>query len=97
MFPLNLFFSVPSTPTHRKLASESLLALLGSPDGGLVAKLCPTLATPWAVTCQASLSMGFLRQEHWSGLPFTSPGDLPDPGIEPESPALQVDSQLLTN
>ena len=96
MFPLNLFFSLPSTRTHRKPAS-SLLQLLGSPDGGLVAKLCPTFAAPWVVTCQASLSMGFLRQEYWSGLPFTSPGDLPDPGIEPESPALQVDSQLLTN
>ena len=53
--------------------------------------------TPWTITHEAPLSMGFLRQEHWSGLPFTSPGGLPDPGIEPESPALQVDSQLLTN
>ena len=41
---------------------------------------------------QALLSMGFSRQEYWSGLPFPSPGDLPDPGIEPRSPALQVDS-----
>ena len=41
---------------------------------------------------QASLSMGFPRQEYWSGLPFPSPGDLPDPGIKPGSPALQVDS-----
>ena len=41
--------------------------------------------TPWTVTCQASLSMGFSRQEYWSGLPFPSPGDLPDPGIEPAS------------
>ena len=43
---------------------------------------------------QAPLSMGFLRQEYWSGLPFPSPGDLPDPGIEPGSPALQADSLL---
>ena len=49
-------------------------------------------ATPWAVARQAPLSMGFPRQEHWSGLPFPSPGDLPNPGIEPGSPALQVDS-----
>ena len=49
-------------------------------------------ATPWTVTLQAPLSMGFSRQEYWSGLPFPSPGDLPDPGIEPRSPALQVDS-----
>ena len=44
-------------------------------------------ATPWTVACQAPLSMGFPRQEYWSGLPFLSPGDLPDPGIEPVSHA----------
>ena len=49
------------------------------------------LATPWAVAGQASLSMGFPRQEYYSGLPFLSPGDFPDPGIEPMSAALQVD------
>ena len=53
------------------------------------------LATPWTVTHQAPLSMAILRQEYWSGLPFPSPGDLPDPGIEPGSPALGV--QSLTN
>ena len=45
-------------------------------------------ATPWAVAYQASPSIGFYRQGHWSGLPFPSPGDLPDPGIKPGSPAL---------
>ena len=60
--------------------------------GGLVAKSCPTLATPWSVARQAPLSMGFSRQEYWSGLPFPSPGDLPNPGIKPWSPALQADS-----
>ena len=45
-------------------------------------------ATPWTVAHQAPPSMGFSRQEYWSGLPFPSPGDLPDPGIEPRSPAL---------
>ena len=45
-------------------------------------------ATPWTVAYQAPPSMGFFRQEYWSGLPFPSPGDLPDPGIEPGSPAL---------
>jgi len=50
--------------------------------------------TPWVVARQASLSLGFPRQEYWSGLPFPSPGDLPDPGIEPISPALQADSLL---
>ena len=44
--------------------------------------------TPWTVVYQAPLSMGFSRQYYWSGLPFLSPGDLPDPGIEPWSPAL---------
>ena len=44
--------------------------------------------TPWTVTHQAPLSTGFSRQECWSGLPFASPGDLPDPGIKPRSPAL---------
>ena len=60
--------------------------------GGLVAKLCLTLVTPWTVACQAPLSLGVTRQEYWSGLPFPSPGDLSDPGIEPRSPALQADS-----
>ena len=45
-------------------------------------------ATPWTVACQASLSVGFFRQEFWSGLLFPSLGDLPDPGIEPTSPTL---------
>ena len=60
--------------------------------GGLVAKLCPTLAIPWTVACQTPLSMGFSSQEYWNGLPFPSPGDLLVPGIEPGSPALQSDS-----
>ena len=46
---------------------------------------------PWTVACQAPLSMGFSMEKFWSGLPFPSPGDLPDPGIEPRSPALQAD------
>ena len=49
-------------------------------------------ATLWTVARQAPLSMGFSRQECWSGLPFPSPGDLPDPGIEPGSSALQADA-----
>ena len=47
---------------------------------------------PWTVAYQAPLSMGFSRREYWSGLPFPSPGDLPDPGIEPRSPVLQADA-----
>ena len=49
-------------------------------------------ATPWTVACQAPLSTGFSRQESWSGLPFPSPGGLPNPGVKPQSPALQADS-----
>ena len=51
-----------------------------------------SFATPWITTSQAPLSMGFPRQEYWSGLPFLSPGDLPNPEIEPRSPGLQADS-----
>ena len=65
--------------------------MTGASGGGLVAKSCLTLATPWTVTHQAPLSMGFPRQEYWSGLPFPPPGDLPNPGIKPGSPALQAD------
>ena len=49
-------------------------------------------ATPWGVARQAPLPTEFSRQEYWSGLPFPTPGDRPDPGIEPGSPALQADS-----
>ena len=49
-------------------------------------------ATPWTVAHQAPLSMGFSRQEYWSGLSFPSPGDLPNPGIKPRSPTLQADA-----
>ena len=48
--------------------------------------------TPWTLAYQVPLSMGFSRQEYWSGLPFPSPGDLPNPGIEPGSPASQADA-----
>ena len=48
--------------------------------------------TPWTIAYQAPLPMGFFRQEYWSGLLFPSPGDLPDPGIKPGSPALQADA-----
>ena len=63
--------------------------------GGLVSKLCLTLAIPWTIACQIPLSMGFPRQECWSGLPGLSsppPVDLPNPEVKPGSPALHVDS-----
>ena len=49
-------------------------------------------AIPWTVARQVPLSVGFSRQEYWSGWPFPSPGDLPNPGIEPRSPTLQADA-----
>ena len=54
-----------------------------------VAQSCPT---PWTVAHQAPPSMGFSREEYWSGVPFPSPRDLPDPGIKPRSPAMQADA-----
>ena len=76
-----------------KLQHGSFLGHCCVPGGGdLVAKVCPTLVTLWTEVHQAPLSMGFSRQEYWSGLPFPPPGDLPDLGIEPGSPAVQADS-----
>ena len=66
----------------------------GGGGGGLVAKLSPTLVIPWIVACQAHLSMGFSRQEYWSGLSFPSPGDLADPGYEPNLHCRQIPHQL---
>ena len=71
----------PGSPTLQanSLPSETQSTTVG---GGLVAKSCPTLSTPWTVVCQAPLPIGFSRQEYWSGLPFPSPEDLPEPGME---------------
>ena len=60
-------------------------------------QLCSALCDPKAIACQTPLSMGFSRQEYWSGLPCTLPGNLPDPGTEPEIPALQADFLLLSH
>ena len=85
-----------------KLVSPALQAdsLLSEPPGkpliftSEVKSLSPVrlFVTPWTVAYQAPPSMGFSRQECWSGLPFPSPGDLPDAGIEPRSPSLQADA-----
>ena len=64
--------------------------------GAGVLSVLLTLATPWTVIHQAPLATGFPRQEYWSGLLFPSPGDLPDSGCKPASPALQVDSLPLS-
>ena len=67
-----------------------------SSESETVTQLCLTLVTPWTIdlACQALLSIEFSRQEFWSGLPRPSPGDFPNPGSEPRSPALQADSLL---
>ena len=74
------------------LHCRQILYHLYSGYGGsdLVAKLCLTLVTPWTVTCQTPLSLGFSRQEYWSGLSFPSPGDLPNIGIRSGFPALKA-------
>ena len=70
------------------------LAPPGSPNVLKVKSLSRVrlFATPWTVAYQAPPSMGFSRQEYWSGLPFPSPGNLPHPGIKPRSPTLQADT-----
>ena len=76
------------------VAWMSSLQVQRTGGGGVVAQSCPTLATPQTPAYQAPLSMGFSRQEYWSGLPFPSPGDLPNPCFEPRPPASQADSLL---
>ena len=82
--------------------------LLGTGRGGIVREfgvdllfihsvVSDSFGTPWTVACPAPLSMGFSRQEHWSGLPFPSPGNLPVPWTEPMTPALQTDSLPLSH
>ena len=64
-----------------------MIAYISDSHKDSLASCVQLFATPWTAACQAPLSMGFSRQECWSGLPFPPPGDLPDPGIEPMSPA----------
>ena len=77
---------------HSHICAYGLCGGGGGGGDGLVGKSGPTLVTPWTGAHQAPRSMGFSRQEYWSGLPFPSSGDLLDPGIEPGFPALQADS-----
>ena len=98
----------PPSPPHSSADLTSGASLLPSPTwavvyfkiffqyfyifSGLITKSCPTLAVPWTIACQVPLSMRFSRQEYLSRLLFPSPGDLPDPRINPGSPPLQADS-----
>ena len=83
--------STPGLPVHHQLLYFCFFFCI-TKCGGFVTKSCLTLVTPWTVARQAPLSFGFSRQEYLSGLPFSSPGDLPNPGTEPGSLALQADS-----
>ena len=75
------------------LFNSSLLSVIRVESESEIAQLCRTLCDPMNyVAHQAPPSMEFFRQEYWSGLPFPSPEDLPHPGIEPGSPALQADT-----
>ena len=89
------FFFLNTIPRNQTF-STLLTALIQSNKHLLILMLSHVqlVPTPWTVACQAPLSMGFSRQEYWSGLPFLPSEDLPDPGIEPMSPALQVDLPL---
>ena len=83
-----ILFTQETRVSSDNLRKMSAVECTGEGGGaGLVAKSNPTFATPWTVAHQAPLSMGFPRQEYRSGLPFPSPGDLPDPEIESQSPA----------
>ena len=88
---LTLFPAILSLPILSFLptASDLLLHLSGKVKSLSRVRL---FATPWTVAYQAPLSMRFFRQEFWSGLPFPSPWDLPNPGIKPRSPTLQADT-----
>ena len=79
-----LGWKFPGSPIIRTLCFHFLVVV--------VTKSCMTLETPWTVACQVPLSIGFSRQEYWSGLPFPSPGHLPEPGIESGSPTFHADS-----
>ena len=84
----SVFISIPKKHNAKELSNHTN-ALISQVKSLSRVRL---FATPWTVAYQAPPSMGFSRQEYWSGLPFPSPGDLPNPGIKPRSPALQADA-----
>ena len=85
--------SVGSQKRQTRLDIHSFIRLAEIPESEVKSlSRVQLFSTPWTVAYQAPPSVGFSSQEHWSGLPFPSPGDLPDPGIEPGSPASQADT-----
>ena len=94
MLPSVLLFAVELNPIltqENKASLSQLTALMPLSEEKSLSRV-RFFATPWTVAYQVPPSIRFSRQECWSGLPFPSPGDLPDPGIEPGSPALQADA-----
>ena len=86
-------FFFPTLSEHRPFRFSFLSqGPFGFSSESEAAQSCPTLCNPVGCSLPAPPSIGFSRQEYWSGLPFPSPGDLPDPGIKPRSPALQADN-----
>ena len=82
-----------ASPFHCRLKCSLVIGIIKKCESENVShSVASDSVTPWTVVRQAPLCMEFSRQEHWSGQPFPSPGDLPDPGIEPRSPILQTDS-----
>ena len=77
-------FLLPNAPSLSKVSESE------------VAQSCPTLCDPWTIAHQAPPSMGFSRQDYWRGLPYPPSGNLPNPGIKPRSPELQMDSLPLS-
>ena len=84
----------PCAPGTAQVSALTSISLAASPAWKCISRFSHVrlLAPPWSVACQAPLSVGFSRLQYWSGLPFPSPGDLPDPGLKLGSPALQADS-----
>ena len=88
--PFSRGSSWPSDQTQVSCTAGRFFIILKSESESEVAQSCPTLCDPWTVAHQAPPSIGFSRQEYWSGLPFPSPGHVPDTGIEPRSSTLQA-------
>ena len=92
VFPNRVYFNI--IPDYRKCFAFSPQTSNRKWKKVKTLSLVRLFVTPWTVAYQVPPSMGFSRQEYWSGAPFPSPGDLPDPGIEPGSPTWQADALL---
>ena len=92
-----VFIPIPKKGNAKECSNYCTIALISHTSKVKLLSHVQLFATLWTVAYQAPPSMEFSRQEYWNGLPFPSPGDLPSPGIEPGSPALQADSLPLSH